>query len=436
MGCPFKNLLPAKRPADISEASDAQGEVAKCPFSSLLQRVSSTGMAGQIPNLPDLSKTAQGEASDQAKEALPPAVCPYGFSSNSGPKMSPLHCILCRTLLHQPADSESKADNNSSCKSEATEGGGLHAESSTSSLGLSDRNVSSSTSFFLQLGLQSSAGGNHQAALDRLSLCQDLLLQQIEVAKIADSAATSSGPSNREEPTTSHQLAGRLGAVYGSQGDCCRKMGDLAKAVEFYVQSLDCLRPHAEEDAEEDGDLAKAVEFYVESLECLRPHAEEDAEISQSLSVTINKLGDAKYMMDDVKGAKACYEEALTRRKASLLKRAQQDAETDAEACYEEALTRRKALLLKRVQQDAEADAENRAQQDAETDAEVADGSGALGDDAEAKSHFLEARKMLVELQEQKGWEVGDDPSQISRSQSKSHSLLHLVEQQLAGGQS
>ena len=49
---------------------------------------------------------------------------------------------------------------------------------------------------------------------------------------------------------SSSHLACQLGAVYGSQGDCCRRVGDVGLAEVLYRSSAECLRPHAAEDPE------------------------------------------------------------------------------------------------------------------------------------------------------------------------------------------
>ena len=118
--CPFKLLLPSKRAASLGgqDSLPAEKVASKCPFSSLLTSAQApVDAASSVPNEAEL-KASLGpqQTTPQASKTTPettltgaeqdtcsaPATCPYGFSSAAslGPKLSPLHCSLCRSLLH------------------------------------------------------------------------------------------------------------------------------------------------------------------------------------------------------------------------------------------------------------------------------------------------------------------------------------------------
>jgi hypothetical protein len=102
MSCPFKDKWAsgaAQVPPDhppISQHAPSQPpntakpptQPASCPFLS---------KQGAQPSPSDASA-----GHDTTKEPpSPPAVCPLGFgSSNKGPRLSPLHCIICKSLMY------------------------------------------------------------------------------------------------------------------------------------------------------------------------------------------------------------------------------------------------------------------------------------------------------------------------------------------------
>ena len=121
--CPFRSLLPSKRAASLGgqDSLPAEKVASKCPFSSLLTTAQAPEVAASsVPNeagfrapsgpqqsTPQTSKktpdtTQAGAEQDVADTGSAPATCPYGFSSAAslGPKLTPLHCSLCRSLLH------------------------------------------------------------------------------------------------------------------------------------------------------------------------------------------------------------------------------------------------------------------------------------------------------------------------------------------------
>ncbi|KAK9843699.1 hypothetical protein WJX81_002909 [Elliptochloris bilobata] len=85
-------------------------------------------------------------------------------------------------------------------------------------------------------------------------------------------------------------LACQLGAVCGSQGDCCRELGDTDAAAEAYRESVAHLRRRA-----------------VQTPEVLR-----------ALALSTSKLGDMAYRQGDLSAARALYHHALAARRAAL----------------------------------------------------------------------------------------------------------------------
>lgn len=238
------------------------------------------------------SGTRETESKPKGHDNRP--VCPLGYGSPNGPSLSVLHCPLCRALLHnvvstqpckhlfckfciakfsdcplcgsdikglQPADDLNEKVGtfiDAHCKNPKLLNGqqGFHS-------------LDSPEAFLLQLGLQSVAGGNLEAALSRLEMCQ-LELQKPQASGEAAGQA------------------GQLAAVCGSQGDCWKALGDHANAAKKYRESIDYLQ------------------------QC----PEDAGEARHALSVSLNKLGDLQYQQSDVAGACGCYEEALAVRRS------------------------------------------------------------------------------------------------------------------------
>ena len=86
----------------------------------------------------------------------------------------------------------------------------------------------------LQLGLRSFAGGNIDAALHRLSTCE----QQLR-AMLPDAGASRDTANGAEAGAAlGEQLSIQLGAVCGSLGDCHRRLGNADEAASSYRESV------------------------------------------------------------------------------------------------------------------------------------------------------------------------------------------------------
>ena len=89
----------------------------------------------------------------------------------------------------------------------------------------------STAAFMLQLGLRSFAGGNIDAALHRLSICEQQLRAMLPDADAANGAQPGAAAAGE-------QLSIQLGAVCGSLGDCHRRLGNAEEAASSYQESV------------------------------------------------------------------------------------------------------------------------------------------------------------------------------------------------------
>lgn len=87
--CPMGLATRPSAPQGAAAASALDTGAASCPQSS--------GNPGA--SCPHAAGAAQPKADDHAVPEKA-ASCPYGFGSTSGPKLSALHCMLCRTFMH------------------------------------------------------------------------------------------------------------------------------------------------------------------------------------------------------------------------------------------------------------------------------------------------------------------------------------------------
>ena len=173
----------------------------------------------------------------------------------------------------------------------------------------------SRSDFYLQLGTQALAGGNMHAAYDRLSKCKTDLEGQLDqlggalvnveegstsLQRSSDEVQSKAGPvpnaggkslPKRSISSTS-RLACQLGAVLGLQADCCRRIGDVGRAVALYAQSVDVLTPFAADDPE----VRVRVRGKRVSAHPIHDHSHcSPVQVAHSLSITNNKRGDLYY---------------------------------------------------------------------------------------------------------------------------------------------
>jgi hypothetical protein len=91
MACPFSSLL--KGTGSRSDAMHT-APASACPFASAFLGK----QQGQPEEGPSNASTGY---KDTGTAAEPAGVCPLGFSSAKGPKLSRLHCPLCKSLLFE-----------------------------------------------------------------------------------------------------------------------------------------------------------------------------------------------------------------------------------------------------------------------------------------------------------------------------------------------
>lgn len=92
-----------------------------CPFLGALHRSSDPGSAAaaavvaaaRSPTTSSSGAAAQQQQAQQqhaeAQQEAPPspaaaaaAVCPFGYTAAAGPRLSTLHCCVCKTFMHEP----------------------------------------------------------------------------------------------------------------------------------------------------------------------------------------------------------------------------------------------------------------------------------------------------------------------------------------------
>lgn len=296
---------PAHLQSDESlQLSEAVAALSGCPL----------GYAASVPSAQDAPPAVcpMGHGSepgaaharlDDAESRPAPAQCPMGFTASDGPRMTQLHCVICKSLLYDCVQLSCSCKYCRYCvasfsdcplcgadiisRTAATElqemvDTYINAHAGTQNLfdiGKTQNEVKvgeatsqSRSAFLLQLAVRSAAGGNHPAAIDRLGLCKAELLKQV----------------TREGHTV--PLCSQLGAVCGSQGDCHRQM--------------------------EQSEQAKAC--YEESVQHLMACQSNDAEVKQPLSVSYNKLGDLEYGLGNVEAAMNWYKQGLCIREEAV----------------------------------------------------------------------------------------------------------------------
>jgi len=310
---------------------------------------------------PTLDTTTSPPPLQQEQQHPPPTECPLGFGgSKQGPKLSNLHCIVCKCLYYDCTTSNCRhrfcrecATKFSDCPvcghditswtpdpdTQATVDAYIDAHANTHSIwDLEDRNITSTSSnavrnteekqqqqqqqqqeeegdqpgennnnkgraeFMLQLGLRAMRGGNIQSATARLTECRDILVLK-----------TSRQDEEKNEEKYRDDLI-KLGAVCGCLGDCARYQGDLSNALTYYensAQYLEFLLKRYDSDGNDggggkDGDAVVGTGRKVMS--------EEEGEALHALSVAWNKAGEALHLSNDLGGAVERYKQGAALR--------------------------------------------------------------------------------------------------------------------------
>ncbi|GAB4813759.1 hypothetical protein N2152v2_000805 [Parachlorella kessleri] len=362
--CPFGHGSAA------DSATTAAAPVAGGPH----QQANSDSLADTIDGVPPLAQHSRAAAHTQQQQAQQeaaadtgigeaagdfrgPAVCPLGFGGGAlGPRMTELHCVLCRQVVVEGAGSllhdcvvstscghrfcsgcierfedcplcgadivgtepdpeiqrlvdhfvESHADDPATLRD-------LEETSGAPELGAA---ACPTGGLLLQLGLRAMGGGNLRSARDRFEQCRQRLLWELDSqgqAAASDSGTPvgqpgSAGSADERPPPggvaasspQQQQVLSGLGAVCGCLGDCCRAAGDWEAAAGFYEESAEHLQ-----------------------------RAGGSQEAQQSLSVTLNKLGELHHVRGNLPMALDLYRQSLAVRRGRL--QAALDAQDEAQ---------------------------------------------------------------------------------------------------------
>lgn len=299
MRCPFLRLKSIG--ASSSPSLDAPSA---CPFH--YKRGAQVQEGKENPESAQDSTPGTKPNTDPEKDA--PLVCPYGYGAATGPKLSALHCPLCRALIYESQESEpcghifckyclSRFRDCPLCGRDV-KGSKPHEQTRRDVVAFLDAHEKESgelqrtnsfpegldpsiASFYLQIGLQSYAGGNYEAAVARLTRAQEELQHEVD-SGVADA-----------------RVYCKLSAVCGAVGDSHRRLGNVEAAKNMYQKSIDCFEPLGEK----------------------------DDEVVHSLTVSINKLGDLHYMAGEGPAALQHYKQALQLRRSAWGSREQGGAD-------------------------------------------------------------------------------------------------------------
>lgn len=116
--CPFASMLgnpgssmpsasptPSSCPISGAAAAPSSGG-ASCPFKAAAAAATAAAGAAPVQAAEPAAAPAPGSVPASAADSQP-ATCPYGFGGpQTGPRMSVLHCTLCRSLLFEPAKAD------------------------------------------------------------------------------------------------------------------------------------------------------------------------------------------------------------------------------------------------------------------------------------------------------------------------------------------
>ena len=172
--------------------------------------------------------------------------------------------------------------------------------------------------FLLQVGLRALSGGNPSSAAYRLRQCMDELEKQlVEVEKVEE----------KIDVGGKVEILNKMGAVAGCLGDCHRALGDAEQAVQNYTQSAALLGQvikysHTLEEASVISSKEEEERENKNFISLENGNAGSSAvQAVQSLSVTINKIGEIYHLQGDLEHALEKYKEALVLRQSRLEER-------------------------------------------------------------------------------------------------------------------
>ncbi|KAJ9179500.1 hypothetical protein P3X46_011282 [Hevea brasiliensis] len=140
-----------------------------------------------------------------------------------------------------------------------------------------------------------------ESAKSRLSLCAEDIRAQMDTT------------GNNSE------LCSQLGAVLGMLGDCCRTMGDTGSAVAYFEESIEFLSklPADNQEVISPQPLLHIIPCDF-GLPCLIILVTLPLHVTDTLSVSLNKVGDLKYYDGDLKAARSYYFRSLNMRRKAI----------------------------------------------------------------------------------------------------------------------
>lgn len=357
MTCPFKHVWASEPAAHASKlnpenndndlVADSTSKLASVTLKTGSENIDASGNTlpkGALATCPmgfgaraDASSGGPSHASTTSSTAPPAAAatCPLGFGSSSGPKLTNLHCIICKSFLYDCVKTNcghsycrhciSRFRDCPTCGADvvsvesAPESQSLvetflsaHAgdksiwqiEGTTSKENEDEEDIGKAA-FLLQVGVRALSGGNPASAAYRLSQCMNEL--ETQLSDLGKEEENQLGCKKVE-------LLNKMGAVAGCRGDCYRALGDAKQAIEQYTHSATLLGQVISYSHQ-----SNSLEHEKESVSgSTTTTAAAGTEAVQSLSVTMNKIGEIYHLQGDLQHAVEKYKEALAVRQTRL----------------------------------------------------------------------------------------------------------------------
>ncbi|KAG6488528.1 hypothetical protein ZIOFF_049771 [Zingiber officinale] len=293
-------------PRPLSSFLNSNKMSSACPFAKGASANAVCSMRPE-PNQENVEHEDKGNDESNDSDTISPK-CPYGFDSQTF-KLGPLSCMICQSLLYE--SSKCTPCSHKFCKicisrfndcplcgadiekiepdkelqvmvDRFIDGHARIKRSQINTDAMEGKDVPQTViygdvsmergSFLVQQAMRAFRGQNIESAKSRLSMCAEDVRKQLETLG------------------NSSELCSQLGAVLGMLGDCCRAMGDAKSAIDFYE----------------------------ESVEFLSKLPTTDIELVQTLSISLNKVGDLKYYDGDLQSARNYYTKALNCRRNAV----------------------------------------------------------------------------------------------------------------------
>jgi tetratricopeptide (TPR) repeat protein len=365
MSCPFKHMWASEPAAQdtkpdsrnddlVSDSASKLASLSVKPGTENTDDIKSTETGSSPATCPmgfgALAVASSGEGSSHAAAApgAPGATCPLGFGSSSGPKLTNLHCMICKSFLYDcvktncghkycrvcisrfqdcptcgadvvsvEADAEAQSVVESFLSAHAGDQSIWQIEGTAPTNNEeNEEEEKGKAAFLLQVGVRALSGGNPASAAYRLKQCMEELEAQLQnLGKNEEKQEE-----NKNKQQEREVLINKMGAVSGCLGDCYRALGDAEQAIEEYAHSASFLEQIAYSDYSEQEE--KEEEKKEEEDENGKPGVSAATAARQALSVTLNKIGEMYHLQGKLDYALIRYKQALFLRQ-SLLRRLQ-----------------------------------------------------------------------------------------------------------------